>query len=296
MSTNKRTLAFLAVLTIFAAAGCNKPETEGKVLATVNGTPITQRDVELSEQPSGHGPAKPAKDLDYLITEELFYQQGQKIGLDQDPGYKKQLARVEQKGHGMSKNSPGFRNYLASEMRSEMARRVFDTQIAAKVDVRMPEAKEYFEKNKETINTELHIGLIKYQNRHDAEQALQKIRAGEPFEALAEAAQKGKTATEKVALKGRPSYDLGFVPWGEIPIDFVEPLYKLKPGEVSGILGNQLAGFQLVKQYESRKTSRIIRFSDVSGSIMNGLRDLKIVQGHQQYVEQLKKEAKIVTF
>jgi parvulin-like peptidyl-prolyl isomerase len=230
------------------------------------------------------------KDLDYVITEELFYQQGHKIGLDNDAGYRKTIARLDQKGHGTDKSSPEFRSYLASEMRSEMARRVFDTQIAATVDVRMEQGREYFEKNRETINTELHLGLIKYQNRIDALEALKKIRNGASFESLA-AADRG-TAKDKA----RPAWDLGFVPWTGIPIDFARPLYQLKPGEVSAVLGNQVAGFQIVKLYDRRKSRKDLEFSDVSGSVMNSLRDLKIVEAHHKYLEQLKKEAKIVTF
>ena len=288
MPIQKRSLASVALIAMIALAGCNKPEGDGKVLATVNGTAITQKDLELSTRPSGHSPGGAAKDLDYLIGEELMYQQGKRIGLDRDPTYQKQRARLEQSGHGMAKNSPEHVRSVANEMRSEMAQRVFSTQIAARAEVRMAEAKEYFERNRQTIGTQLHLGLIKLQSRQDAQKALQRISQGEKFEAVARQA-KGKTVQTA-------SPDLGFLSWTEIPIDFVEPLYKLKPGEVSGILGNQQAGFQIVKVYETRPSPKPPQFADVSGSIMNGLRDLKIVQLHHQYLGQLKKEAKIVTF
>lgn len=38
MSITKRSFAIIALTTIVAAAGCNKPEGEGKLLATVNGS------------------------------------------------------------------------------------------------------------------------------------------------------------------------------------------------------------------------------------------------------------------
>jgi peptidyl-prolyl cis-trans isomerase C len=287
MQIRMSSLAATTLVAVIALSACNKPETDGKVLAKVNGTSISKEDLELTARASGHGPAQPMKDLDYVIGEELMYQQGCRIGLDKDPSYQKQLARLEQKGHGMAKNAPGFARLVASEMRTEMARRVFDTQIASKVEVRLPEAHDYFVKNEEIIRTELHLGLLKYVEKSDAVKALQKLRQGTPFETL---------ARERVRGKAQVRTDLGFVSWQEIPIDFVEPLYRLKPGEASGILGTPESGFQIVKMYQSRRSPRNIEFSDVSGSIVNGLRDLKLVQEHHKYLEQLKKQAKIVTF
>lgn len=281
MPTFTRSWAIIALTTIIAAAGCNKPEGQGKVLAMVNGTAITQEDLELSALPKGHGSPGISKDLSYLIDEELMYQQGRRIGLDKDPTYKKFRARLEQAGHGMTSGAPERVRYVSSQMRSEMARRVFDTQIASKVEVRAPEAREYFQRHRDIINTELHLGLIKFQEKDKAEQALSKLRQGTPFE----------KAGGSVAAK-----DLGFVPWTELPIDFVDQLYKLKPGETTAIMGSQEAGFQIIKLYASRKSPRELRFPDVSTNIMNGLQDLKIIEEHQRYLAQLKQQAKIVTF
>lgn len=287
MHIKSSSLAAATLIATFALTACNKPETDGKTLAKVNGTSITRQDLELTAQQSGHGAPRQMKDLDYVISEELMYQQGCRIGLDKDPTYKKQLAALEQKGHGLAKTQAGFARYVATEMRSEMARRVFNTQIASKVEVTMPEAHEYFDKNKEQIRTELHLGLLRFQEQGDAIKALKKIRQGTSFESI---------AREREQKKAQQPADLGFVAWKEIPIDFAEPLYKLKPGEVSQIMGNQEAGYQIIKMYGSRPSPTNIEFKDVSGNIMNGLRDLKLVQEHHKYLEQLKKQAKIVTF
>jgi peptidyl-prolyl cis-trans isomerase C len=280
-------LAAATIVATLALTACNKPENDGKALAKVNGTSITREDLELTAKQSGHGEARQMKDLDYVISEELMYQQGCRIGLDKDPTYKKQLVALEQKGHGMAKTQAGYARYVACQMRSEMARRVFNTQIASKVDVTLPEAHDYFDRNKEMIRTELHLGLLKFQESGDAIKALHQIRQGTPFETIAK---------EREQKKAQPPADLGFVAWRDLPIDFAGPLYKLKAGEVSQIMGNQESGFQIVKLYASRPSPRNIEFKDVSGSIMNGLRDLKLVEEHHKYLEQLKKQAKIVTF
>jgi len=291
-----RILAATACLLVLALTGCNRPETGGKVLATVNGAPITDRDVELSALPSGHGEQRPKKDLDYLVAEELLSQQGKKLGLDRDPGYQKQVARLKQKGHGMAADTPHSRSYQQSQLRTEMARRVFDTRIAARVEVSRGEALAYFAANRQRINTELHLGLIRFDDRGEAQKALREIRAGKPFEALARSAQGAPAQQAAGQAVSRPAWDLGFLPWREVPIDFTERLYRLKPGEVSEILGNQATGFQLVKLYQSRPSPRPIDYAQASGSVMNALRDLKLMETHHQYLAQLRKEAKIVTF
>ncbi|HJV67234.1 MAG TPA: peptidylprolyl isomerase [Geomonas sp.] len=288
MPTFIRSWGIIALITMIAAAGCNKPEGEGKLLATVNGRAITQQDLDFSALPSGHGEARPVKDLAYLIDEELMSQQGHSIGLDRDPTYSKFQARLQQTGHGMASSSPERVRYVASQMRSEMARRVFDTQIASKVEVRQSEAREYFERNRETINTQLHLGLLKFQDKKNAEEALSKLRQGTAFEKLG-----GKPKGEETAVAAK---DLGFVAWTDLPIDFVEPLYKLKPGESTSVMGSQQAGYQIIKLYASRKSPRELRFPDVATNIMNGLQDLKIIEEHHRYLAQLKQQAKIVTF
>ena len=295
----KRTGAVLAMLCLLAACS-GKSGQQGKVLAKVNGTPITELDLALGSQPTGHGLEARKSGLDYLITEELFYQQGIKLGMDKDPSYQKQMKELESKGHGSATKSPGFKQYVANAMREEMARRIFNSQVAAKVDVQFADAKAYYEKNKATIATDLHLGLLKYDTKEEAEAALKKIRNGESFEAVASAAEKGDKATgtdkdgKKPGVKAaKPAWDLGYQNWNAIPIDFVDILYRMKPGEVSGVLGSPQGGFQIVKVYGSRPNPGKTDFTAMETSIMNRLRDLRIIETYNHYVADLKKTAKI---
>jgi peptidyl-prolyl cis-trans isomerase C len=302
----KQRMVLVALLALCAVAGCSKstPLPDARLLAKVNGTPISQRDLDLAEDASGHDSTGRKKSLDDLITEELFYQQGIKLGLDKDPGYRKQLDKVEQAAHGTAKKDAEFAAYKASQLRPEMARRVFNTQIAARVDIRMPEVKEYFEKNKDRITSELHLGLMRFAARDQAVAALKKLRGGASFEAVALAAAReqeqekgaGNQTGEKNPKGSKADWDLGFVPWQEVPIDFVEAIYRLKPGEVSDVLGSPRAGFQIVKLLERRGSHGKADFDGMKGLVMNRLRDLKILQVYDQYVADLKKNARIETF
>ena len=94
---------------------------------------------------------------------------------------------------------------------------------------------------------------------------------------------------------GREPWDLGFLSWGQIPVDFLDAVYRLKPGEVSDLVSSKRTGFQIFKLFGTRKNPKA-DFASMSGLIMNRLRDEKVTEAYEQYVEKLKKEAKIEKF
>ncbi|HSR11230.1 MAG TPA: peptidyl-prolyl cis-trans isomerase, partial [Thermodesulfobacteriota bacterium] len=215
------------------------------------------------------------KALDDMITEEVLYQQGLKIGLDKDPGYRAQIARFERQ--------------LNHVKRAEMTRRVYNTQVAAKIEITQADAKNYFDKNADQITTELHLGVISFSNEKGAGEALEKIRGGATFESIAQSVIGGQ------ASSGRAPWDLGFLSWDQIPIDFLDAVYRLKPGEVSNVVSSKRTGYQIFKLFAIR-TNPKADFNSMSGQIMNRLRDERVIGAYTQYVEKLKKEAKIEKF
>jgi parvulin-like peptidyl-prolyl isomerase len=255
-----------------------KPELESKIIARVNGTPITEEDLRF-RLPGAHGERKASgeqqKALDDVITEVLLYQQGLKIGLDKDPGYRAQIARMERQ--------------LEHVKRAEMTRRVYNTQVAAKIEITQADAKNYYDKNANQIATELHLGVISFNNQERAGEALQKIRGGATFESIARSVMGSQVSA------GREPWDLGFLSWGQIPVDFVGAVYGLKPGEVSDIVSSKRTGYQIFKLFGARKNPKA-DFASWSGLIMNRLRDEKVLGAYEQYVEKLKKGAKIERF
>ncbi len=255
-----------------------KPHLASKIIAKVNGTPIMEED--LTSQLHGFHGAKNApeiqqKALDDVITEELLYQQGLKIGLDKDPGYQAKIAWIE--------------HQLAHAKRAEMMRIVYNTQVAAKIEITQADAKNYYDKNADQIATELHLGVIPFNNKQRAEEALQRIRGGATFESIA------RSVLGSQVSAGREPWDLGFLSWGQIPVDFVDAVYRLRTGEVSEVVSSKRTGYQIFKLLGARKNPKA-NFAGMSGLIMNRLRDEKILEAYEQYVEKLKKEAKIEKF
>lgn len=269
----------IAALLVVGCSGKKEPAAKSqpaaKVLAKVNGTSITEDDLRLSIR-TAHGTAPESEKLralDDVIQAELLYQEGLRLGLDKDPGYLKEIAKMEKQ--------------LANMKRAEITRRFYNTQIASRVEITNQEAQEYFNKNVDQIKTELHLGMIGFSNKEDAEAALKRIRSGERFKEVAEAnAPKGMPAGQ------RPPWDMGFVTWGQIPDEFGSAVYKLKPGEVSDVVSSKRTGFHIFTLLESRKNSKV-EFGNVAGLIMARLRDKKIMESFENYVAKLKKDAKI---
>jgi peptidyl-prolyl cis-trans isomerase C len=276
MCTNRQFLVILTAALAFGISGCNSRVDSSKVLAKVNGQPLTTEDLSFRRD-LGHGnkPQYGNKAIEDIIAQELLCQQGIRLGLDQDPACRSKLMRLER--------GP------AGARRLELARHVFNTQIASKVEVSYQQGKDYYQRNEQRIATELRLQLVKFATRPQAEEALKKLRAGADFASIA------RPVMGAAAVAGKEPWELGFVRWDQVPVDFAEPLYRLAPGEISGVLGSQATGFQIVKLLAKRRVPKP-GYQQVSAGVMNRLRDLKLLEAYDQYLETLKKEAKIVTF
>lgn len=269
----------LCAAVIIALAGCNstvKKEHETRVLATVNGAPITNEDVLL--RLGGHGEylSTPLKDqtLDDIINEELLYQKGVKLGLDKDAKFQDTVRVMERK--------------IAMYKRAEMSRRVTDTQIAATVNVTERDIKDYYGKHAEEISTDLHLGVLQFDDAIRAQETLGKIRSGTSFE---EAAKGISSHRDTQMTKVKNPWDMGYLHWNQIWPEMTETVYALKKGEVSDVLTAQ-SGIFIVKLIE-RKKNPDASFDTLKSVIENRLYGIKIKEAYGRYLEQLKKESTI---
>lgn len=274
MATTKFPLV-LAAAALISLAGCNE-RPGARVLAKVNGIPLTEADVSYRlTQAHANRPEYGDKSIEDVISQELLYQKGVRLGLDRVPSYRREL-------DALSRMPPQAK-------RQEMARRVFNSEIASRIEVSDAEAREYYRKNGERIAGELHLLLARFPAKGQAEEALVKLRGCSDFASVAKEVMTGQGES------GRDPWDLGYVSWREIPVDFADDIYRLKPGEVSGILGTRRTGFQIVKLVGVRRVA-LPRYEDISAELVNRLRDEKLVTAYHHYLAGLKKEATIVTF
>lgn len=252
---------------------------QGAVLATVNGVAITEDDIYLRlEGAHGRGNITPemrAQALEDFVNQELLYQKGVELGLDRDVKYRNAVIIMEKR--------------LEAFKRGEMARRVSSTQIAATVNVTNEDAEKYYKENVENLKTEFHLAMVRFSDEAQAEHALNRIKKGTSFESIA------REKYSSLMMGQKAPWDLGFLQWHQIPSEWRETVPRLKRGEVSGALKGRGAGITLIKLVEKRKNPRA-DFEHLRTGIMNRLRDEKIMEAYDRYIQKLKGEAKVVRF
>ncbi len=268
------------LLLIFLLLPACKPKPEaasrdGSLLAIVNGVAITEDDLHMRLHAGHDDPEARERVLKEIIIEELFYQKGLKLGLDRDPKYRNAVTIMEQR--------------LKDFKRSEMARRISNSQIAAKVEVTYEDTKKYYAEHKSEISEDLHLIVVQFANEDQARDALQRIKAGAAPETVATELYSGDLNRKTL------SWDRGFLHWNEIPVDLTETIYSLKKDEVSGVLCSTRTGVCIVKLVDRRENTAA-SFEKMSAGIMSRIRDIRLLEARDRYVEDLKNESKIVKF
>lgn len=246
----------------------------GKLLATVNGYPLTEYDVRLTldiRNPKVElQPESVSNALKELALTEMKYREAVKLELDKDPAYQKRLAEVMA--------------YVNHFQRSELSR-LFNRHISAKAVVSDEEARKYFDANRQTIQTELHIRHIFFKNAEEAEAALKKINGGVPFEKVAMA------HFPKLA-KGQTPWDL-HLHWNEIPETWRDVMSRMKKGGDSVMIREPGGQSRIVKLVDSRIDPGI-NFENQKGAIASLLNLRKLKELTETTDEALRKKVRIV--
>ncbi len=245
------------------------------MVATVNGKPLTELDLLYKLKTDSHQDAmKPEfrqNVLGLLIRDELVLQRGLELGLDADPSYAEPVRKLEVQ--------------LAALRRKQMADLYFRHEIAAKVEVSEAEAKRYFDAHQERISTQLHVLQILRRTRGDIEQAKQALDGGARFEEVARSTFPG-------LAEGQTPWDLGYLRWVQVPPEWRDAIYAMKPGETSAILTGQKDRFWIVKLVDLRKTDA--QFESEKQGLMEILKSEKLTELRAQAEQQLRARAKIV--
>jgi peptidyl-prolyl cis-trans isomerase C len=211
----------------FAGAASAEP----KVLATVDGSPITEDD--LNDAMTDIGPGLPQKlegaarqkyVLDYLIDLKLAAKKAQAEKLDQSPEFARKLAY--------------YRDKLSMEELLSSVAKAATTDEA--------EHKAYDEAAKaEPPQEEIHARHILVPTEDEAKAALARIKGGEDF---------AKVATELSKDPSGDGGDLGWFTKDRMVPEFSEEAFKLKKGEVSDPVKTQF-GWHIIKIEDTRTKS-----------------------------------------
>jgi parvulin-like peptidyl-prolyl isomerase len=252
-------------------------DVRGKILATVNGVPITEDDVNQSVRKVVHGeklnPEATQNILQVLVRNELIYQQSIELGLDKNPEYRRKLYEVEAQ--------------LRAFQRQEIST-LYREYIKNKAVVTDSEAKEYFEKNSKRIQTKVHVWQIYYKG--------EETRIAEDYKDL-----KSGKSFEKVASRRFPNlpkgmnapWDLGYLYWSQIPASWQESIDRLIPGQVSDVIKGPNERFWVIKLVDKMVDPKIT-FATEKGKIVEVVQKRKTDELHDTMLGQMRTKSKII--
>ncbi len=212
-----------ATLTLAGAAFADP-----KVVANVDGSPITDQDVAIAMADIGpglpqklEGAARQKYVLDYLIDLKLAAKKAEADKLDQTPEFAKKLAY--------------YRDKLAMEELLGSVAKAATTEEA--------ERKAYDEAAKaEPPQEEVHARHILVPTEDDAKKALARIKGGEDF---------GKVADELSKDTSGNGGDLGWFTKDKMVPEFADAAFKLKKGEISDPIHTQF-GWHIIQVEDTR--------------------------------------------
>lgn len=300
-----------------AAAG-EKPAA-GAVLAKVNGVAITSAERDravremLAQQSMSGQQANPEMmpqmenaALEQLINIELLYQKGKKLpvkDLSQKTEEKVAQSRkqfssqadFEKALKGVNMNEKQLRDLA---QRNIIIDNLLQKEVFSKITVTEADAKKFYDENPDKFKMPertraSHILISadqkatpeeKKKAKEKAAAVRKRVAGGEDFAAVAKSDSNCPSAS-----KGG---DLGYFGKGQMVPEFEKAAAALKLGELSDVVETPF-GYHIIKVTE-RKPAEAVKFSEVKDRIEEYLKSQQGQKPMADYIEKLRKNAKIV--
>jgi len=252
-------------------------------LVTVNGTQITQKDVDTALMNATQGrfnqvPAEKQAEfrkqvLEQLIAKELVYGDAKKTGVLKSKDFKNEYVKVQ------------------NRVKKELAIQVWQKQQLDKVKVSNKELKNYYDKNKEEFNEKetVHARHILVKDETVAKdianqlKSLKGVALKNKFIELAKAKSTGPS--------GPKGGDLGYFAQGQMVPEFDEKVFSMKTETVTDPVKTQF-GYHVI-YLEDKKAKKTLSFTEVKSFIEQRLKMEKFKVVMQDKMLKLKNKATI---
>src|SRR5579872_779878 len=236
-----------------------------KVLATIDGQPITQDDVNVALEDIGpglpqslEGPERDKYVLDYLIDLRLVARKAAADKLDASPDFARKAAYA----HDKLLMETLLGSVAKSAATEEAERKVYDEAAKA-----------------QPPQEEIHARHILVPTEEEAKAALARIKGGEDF---------AKVATEISKDPGAEGGDLGWFTKDKMVPEFADAAFKLQPGQISDPVKTQF-GWHIIK-VEERRMKKFPPFDQVKDQAAHYV----VQKAQSELISQLRDGAKIV--
>lgn len=270
----------LTITSIIAVAVMASSLMASDILATVNGKNITKQDAEAfvsASSPNAHySQLKQAqKDMirDRLIEKVLITELAQKEGLDKNPEYIENLAKIKDE------------LLVSIWMKTQMQN----------VVVSDSEAKEFYDKNADKFKQKatVHARHILVKEEKDAEEvinALKNLKDNELEVKFIELAKEKSTGPS-----GPKGGDLGSFAKGQMVPEFSEAVWDLKVGEITQKAVKTQFGYHII-YLEGKNDATTAEYDKVKERIIASLKQKQFTAKVADIAKELKSKAKIVDF
>jgi peptidyl-prolyl cis-trans isomerase C len=257
----------LALAVACAAAGVAAPPVfaEDKVLATINGKPITDADLAVAESEIGSDMGTMPPDqkrmslLEFLIDNQLFAEAAEGAKLGEGPDFETRLNYLKRR----ALREMYFEKVIKGSVSDAEARKLYDDQVK----LLKPEE-------------EVQARHILVETEDKAKELKTKIGEGGDFAAIAKENSKDPGSKDDGG-------NLGYFGRGQMVPQFEEVVFKLNKGDVSDPVKTQF-GWHLIK-IEDRRTKQPPAFEIVKDRILQSM----LLNKAQQSATELRSKAKI---
>jgi peptidyl-prolyl cis-trans isomerase C len=298
MGKNILALAGVLALAIMASAGEN-------IVAVVNGVPITDREVndavgQLIPRSTFHGSVSDEskaefreKALENLITYELQYQDGVARGIAAEKSQVKEQMKLVRGSFASTKD---YKNWLEQasltedQLREKLRKGLVVQAVVTKMVVepsRMDDKalQEYYTKNTAKFRQPegVRLRIISTKNEKKAKDILAKLKGGDDFGDVA-----ARMSEDDFRIKGG---DIGYIHRGRIYPALEEAAFKLKPGEISGLIWTEETWF--VVKVEDRRPEQVVPFEKAKDRLRTELEKKRASELMEAWVSGLRGKAKI---
>jgi len=255
-----------------------------QTLVTVNGTEITQEEVEnaLMNATQGRFNEVPVEKqaefrkqvLQQLIAKELVYQDAVKTKVLESDQFKKEFEKVQE------------------NIKKELAVQVWQKQELEKVNVSDKELKEYYDKNKEEFNEKesVHARHILVKTEGEANAIIKDLKK---FKADGLKTKFIEQAKEKsTGPSGPKGGDLGYFTQGQMVPEFNDKVFSMSVGTITKEPVKTQFGYHVI-YLEDKKPSKIRSFTEVKSYIDQRLKMEKFKSVMNKKMQELEQKASI---
>jgi len=301
MFMNKFFLCFILLLMPLAALAADN----AAVVARVNGAAITSFDLEtevdkLIPSSSFHGGISEETRSEYkeqaleeLIKQELQYQDAQQKGIKPGRQLVKQRMKVIRDRFSSSKEyttALGRAGLTEAMLRERVEKGVVIQEAIDKLVMapsRMDDAalEDYFNKNKSRFKQleSVRLSMISAKDEKKATEALRRVQAGEDFGNIA-----SRMSEDNYRIKGG---DIGTIHRGRIYSELEDVAFKMKNGEVSGLI--RAEGTWFILKVTDIQTEHQMTFEEAKLKLKKELEAKRSAELLEKWNQELRAKAKI---